>query len=808
MADIATLGIAVTSRGVPEAERDLQNLAKAGAQAEKATAKAAPAMQQAAMSARQLQAATRGLPAQFTDIATSLASGQRPLQVLLQQGGQLKDMFGGVGPAAAAMGRYIAGLVNPYTVAAAAVVALGVAWKSATDEADAFNQALIASGASTRITVDDLRALAAELDRTTAATGGKASEVVAAVTATGQFTADQIKLVARAAIEMEDAFGQATEKTIADFVKLKNAPLEYIDKLNEAGRVNNFLTGEVRESIKELIEQGRSADAATAAIEATANTVSSRSSEVTASLSLWSQFWRNVKNDAKEAFDQIVEGFRNSAEAQAGFISGLRIALMNSGTPLAPLASLGQGRGAKTAPEPAADPYAFLYKPAPAPGDYVVDPATQRARDQFERDGLRFLDEQARKKRDIAEVDKALTAGAITRAEAERRIAQINAFYAAKAPKGRKPAAISDRDSGKSLLDQIRQQVALYDAEAASGEKVTAGDRLRVQVNALLADSKSKVSAATRKALEAGLAEIDQAEQYRDIAAMNAYIDEESARQQNAIAEARDRHAEAIAQLTSDMQFEIDLLGKSSVEQARMIAMRQAGAAATDAERAALGDLAEALQRAQEQQRALDDVRGSAEDMFASFIDGSKSAGQAFEDFARDLQRIAARLLAQKAVEWVFGMFAGGGTGGIWATGGPGYATGGYTGPGGVNEPAGVVHRGEVVWSQRDVARAGGVGAVEAMRLGKRGYASGGVVGQYGAPTAGMSAAPVTVIVENKSGGQARTEERTNPDGSKLIKVIVEQAVAAVDSRIAGMGSTGRAIQQRFGMNPAGVSRG
>lgn len=37
--------------------------------------------------ARELQFATRGLPAQFTDIATSLASGQRPMMVFLQQGG-------------------------------------------------------------------------------------------------------------------------------------------------------------------------------------------------------------------------------------------------------------------------------------------------------------------------------------------------------------------------------------------------------------------------------------------------------------------------------------------------------------------------------------------------------------------------------------------------------------------------------------------------------------------------------------------------------------------------------------------------
>ena len=57
-----------------------------------------------------------------------------------------------------------------------------------------------------------------------------------------------------------------------------------------------------------------------------------------------------------------------------------------------------------------------------------------------------------------------------------------------------------------------------------------------------------------------------------------------------------------------------------------------------------------------------------------------------------------------------------------------GFSLGGYTGPGGVYEPAGIVHKGEIVWSQKDIAKAGGVGAVEAMRLGLRGYAGGGLV--------------------------------------------------------------------------------
>ena len=48
----------------------------------------------------------------------------------------------------------------------------------------------------------------------------------------------------------------------------------------------------------------------------------------------------------------------------------------------------------------------------------------------------------------------------------------------------------------------------------------------------------------------------------------------------------------------------------------------------------------------------------------------------------------------------------------------PQFSVGGYTGPGGVNDVAGIVHAGEIVWSQSDIANAGGVDVVEAMRKG------------------------------------------------------------------------------------------
>jgi lambda family phage tail tape measure protein len=58
-----------------------------------------------------------------------------------------------------------------------------------------------------------------------------------------------------------------------------------------------------------------------------------------------------------------------------------------------------------------------------------------------------------------------------------------------------------------------------------------------------------------------------------------------------------------------------------------------------------------------------------------------------------------------------------------------GFSEGGFTGSGGKNEPAGIVHKGEVVWSQADVRKAGGVAVVEGMRRGLSGFAEGGPVG-------------------------------------------------------------------------------
>lgn len=140
------------------------------------------------------------------------------------------------------------------------------------------------------------------------------------------------------------------------------------------------------------------------------------------------------------------------------------------------------------------------------------------------------------------------------------------------------------------------------------------------------------------------------------------------------------------------------------------------------------------------------DAAGNA---FSSFIDGTKTAKEAFKDFATsvtsEIGNMVAKNLAKKLFSSVLGgEDVGGGIGGLLSSlfgggsgGGSGgdalgsfitakgFAGGGYTGMGAANDPAGIVHKNEVVWSQGDIQNAGGVGNVEAMR---RGAGGGGLV--------------------------------------------------------------------------------
>lgn len=123
---------------------------------------------------------------------------------------------------------------------------------------------------------------------------------------------------------------------------------------------------------------------------------------------------------------------------------------------------------------------------------------------------------------------------------------------------------------------------------------------------------------------------------------------------------------------------------------------------------------------------------GHLESQLVNFAQTSKfSFSDMTSSILQDLSKILIRMGMMNMVVAGFGENGTGGFFGDLFKGWGRFSDGGYTGHGGVHQPAGVVHKGEVIWSQADIARHGGVDVVEGLRTGRRlpGYSSGGVVG-------------------------------------------------------------------------------
>lgn len=200
--------------------------------------------------------------------------------------------------------------------------------------------------------------------------------------------------------------------------------------------------------------------------------------------------------------------------------------------------------------------------------------------------------------------------------------------------------------------------------------------------------------------------------------------------------------AAATAKLQADLLWESEQTGRTWMEQQVAGRLRSAGLDVDfDSYEAGIIRTQIALQAAR-------DYAGDFVETLFDGLDQGKSLWDSFADAGIAALKRLGRSLLEDVLNNLFKVqsAAGGGSGGglfgaifgslfspqyrIAAGGGVGlYDRGGYTGPGGRHEPRGVVHAGEVVWSQADVARAGGVATVEAMRLGLAGYARGGTVG-------------------------------------------------------------------------------
>lgn len=427
------------------------------------------------LSAKQTAAALRGVPAQFTDIAVSLSSGQQPLTVLLQQGGQLKDMFGGVGNAARALGGYVLGLVNPYTVVAAAVAGLAVAYEKGRAEEAAFSNGLILSGNAVGASAGQLMDMAASVDAANSSiTQGRAAEVLGQIAAKGGVAVASLERFTRVAVEFEQAGGGAAQDVAKAFSDLAKDPLAATLKLNEG---MNFLTESVYNQIKSLQEQGKVLEAAAVAQNAYATALESRTPKLLENLGLLERSWKTIKGVAAEAWDAMLNVGRSSTIGEQIADAEKRLGELKDGRATA----FGYGAAERARDVAAQQAVVDALREQDRLLKSAADQERQRgqqvkARVEFDKAGESFLDKQAKKAREIAAArELGLRAGA-SEEEIRKRVLAIEEKYAEKVSKtrgaqGKGDAFAADRAAAQSWAAAFKDFADL----ASTAEAKTVG---------------------------------------------------------------------------------------------------------------------------------------------------------------------------------------------------------------------------------------------------------------------------------------------------------------------------------------------
>jgi hypothetical protein len=249
----------------------------------------------AGASARQTAFAMRQLPAQFTDVFTSLAGGQSPLLVLIQQGGQIKDSFGGAGAALSAL----TGAISPAMVAIGALaVPVGVAalaFKQGYDEANAFRDALAISGNAAGLTASRFELAAETISSKSKQTVGDAKDIALALAQSGAVGSKAFDAMGVAVARVADVTGGDSKKIASDFAGMSGGVAKWAAEHNKAW---NFITVEQYKYIRRLEEQGKAekamvvtSDLVTKALEGQAKNLGYIETALSSASKGWSTFW-------------------------------------------------------------------------------------------------------------------------------------------------------------------------------------------------------------------------------------------------------------------------------------------------------------------------------------------------------------------------------------------------------------------------------------------------------------------------------------------------------------------------------------
>ncbi|ELI2640356.1 phage tail tape measure protein [Escherichia coli] len=794
-----------------------QSFRKQADAVEQGLSRQALAAQKAGMSVGQYKAAMRMLPMQFTDVATQLAGGQNPWLILLQQGGQVKDSFGGMIP----MFRGLAGAITlpmvGVTSLAVATGALVYAWYQGDSTLSAFNKTLVLSGNQSGLTADRMLTLS-RAGQAAGLTFNQAGESLAALVNAGVRGGEQFDAINQSVARFASASGVEVDKVAEAFGKLTTDPT--LGLMAMARQFRN-VTAEQIAYVAQLQRSGDEAGALQAANEAATKGFDDQTRRLKENMGTLETWADKTGKAFKSMWDAILDIGRpdtaqemlikaETAFKKADDIWNLRKDdyFVNDEARARYWDDREKARLALEAARKKAEQQSQQDKNAQQQSDTEASRLkyTEEAQKAYERLQTPLEKYTARQ----AELNRALRDGKILQADYNTLMASAKKDYEStlKKPSGVKVSAGErQEDRAHAALLALETELRTLEKHSGANEKISQQRRdlwkaesqyavlkeaatkrqLSGQEKSLLAHEKETLEY-KRQLAELG-DKVEYQKRLNELAQQAARFEEQQSAKQAAISAKARGLTDRQAQRESEEQRLRDVYGDNPQALARVTGALKQTWADEDMLRgdwlaglkSGWGEWAESATDSfsQVKSAATQTFDGIAQNM-AAMLTGAEAD---WRGFTRSVLSMMTEILLKQAMVGIVGRIGSaiGGAfgGGASASSGTAieaaaanfhFATGGFTGTGGKYEPAGIVHRGEFVFTKEATSR---IGVGNLYRL-MRGYAEGGYVGGAGSPAQMRRAEGINfnqnnhVVIQNDGiNGQA---------GPQLMKAVYDMA--------------------------------
>lgn len=272
----------------------------------------------------------QALAYQTTDIVTSLAGGQNPLMVLLQQGGQLRDQFGGFGP-------LFKGIAEAVTLSKVAFVSLGTAlgtvafaaYKGSEEFAKLRDDMILTSNYA-GVTQSSFVKLSKSLSEDLKISVGDAKDIFGALVSSGKITQANLDSIATAIGNVAKLSGESADQVAQRLLPAFDGSTSSAKRLNDQ---YHFLNMEQYKYIEQLNRQGKLQEAAKFTADALSQSLQGQKRELGLLESAWSattkaasEFWNMMMEIGKpstlqDAVDSSKKAMLSASEALLGPMS-------------------------------------------------------------------------------------------------------------------------------------------------------------------------------------------------------------------------------------------------------------------------------------------------------------------------------------------------------------------------------------------------------------------------------------------------------------------------------------------------------